>query len=62
MLSKDEGKAEQALALYAAALCAEFCIDLKLVAAADAKFRFRLKGTPVKWRQLGRRHHFSGRG
>src|SRR5215211_7703757 len=60
MLSKDEGKAEQALALYAATFCAEFCIDLKLVAAADAKFRFRLKRIPVKWRQLGRRHHFSG--
>jgi hypothetical protein len=50
MLSKDERKTEQALALYAAALSAKFCIDLKLVAAADAKFRFRLKGTPVKWR------------
>src|ERR671914_1494923 len=59
MLSKDEGKAEQALALYAAAFCTEFCIDLKLVATTDTKFRFRLKCTPVKWRQLRRRHHFS---
>src|ERR671922_161721 len=62
MLSKDEGKAEQALALYAAAFCTEFCIDLNPVAAADTKFRFRLKCTPVKWRQLRRGHYFSGRG
>src|ERR671917_542319 len=62
MLSKNERKAEQApLALYAAALCAEFCINLKLITTADAKFGFRLKCRPVKWRQLGWRHHFSRR-
>ena len=61
MLSEDEGKAKQALALYAAALGAEFSIELKLVAASDAKFHFRPKRLPVKWHKLGRSHRFSGR-
>src|SRR5215213_4579587 len=57
----DERKAEQALALYAAAFSAEFRITLKLIATADAKFGFSLKCLPFKWRQLWRRHHFCGR-
>src|SRR5215211_497978 len=61
MLSKDERRAEQALALYAAAFSAEFRIALKLIATTDAKFGFSLKCLPFKWRQLWRRHHFCGR-
>src|SRR5215210_2676117 len=61
MLSKDERNAEQALALYATAFGAEFRIGLKLIAAADAKFAFRLQSLPFKWRQLWRRHHFCRR-
>src|SRR5215211_3775880 len=61
MLSKDERKAEQALALYAATFSAEFRITLKLIAAADAKFGFRLQCLAFKWRQLWRRHHFCRR-
>src|ERR687890_1118132 len=61
MLSKDERKAEQALALYATAFSAEFRIGLKLIAAADAKFGFRLQCLPFKCRQLWRRHPFCGR-
>jgi hypothetical protein len=43
MLSEDERKAEQALALYTAAFSAEFRINLELVTTADTKFGFRLK-------------------
>ena len=46
MLSKDERKAEQALALYAAALAAKFRTNFKLVAAADAKFHFQAPVSP----------------
>jgi hypothetical protein len=43
MLPEDEGKAkEQGLALSASALCAELCVCLQLVAAADAEFRLWL--------------------
>ena len=46
MLSEDERKAEQALALYTAAFSAEFCINFKLVTTDDAKFSFSLKCYP----------------
>src|SRR5215217_599420 len=61
MLSKDERKAEQALALYAATFSAEFRIALKLITTAYAKFGFSLQYLTFKWRQLWRRHHFCGR-
>jgi hypothetical protein len=61
MLSEDEGKAKQVLALYTAAFGAEFRIELKIVAAGDAKFRLRPKCLSVKRHHLGWSHCFSGR-